>query len=74
MNHIDFSAVILNTYSQTWFMWIGFLVFGFLLLKFSDVISVSKRDKNKKESAAISMMAIGIVVHISVIVALFKSV
>lgn len=71
---IDFTAVILSNYAQTWFLWIGFIIFGFLVFKFSEHISFSSRDNRKKENAGISMMAIGIVIHIFVAVAFVKSI
>jgi hypothetical protein len=70
---LDWTQVILNAYTQSWFMWIGFLIIGFLLFKFSEYISVNNRDNRKMENAGIKLMSIGIVIHTFAIAAFIKS-
>ncbi len=67
---IDMSPVILHTYQDSWFIWVGFFVIGFLLFRYSEKIGVTKRDIRKKESAGAGLMALSIVVHLSVLYAL----
>ena len=71
MLKIDWSHVILKAYTQSWFMWVGFIIVGFLILKFSEQLSVSYRDRRKKENAGIGMIGVGVSMHIFVIIAFF---
>jgi hypothetical protein len=70
---LDWTQVMLSAYTQSWFMWIGFIVIGFLLFKFSEHISISSRDNRKNESTGIRIMSIGVVIHIFAIVAFIES-
>ncbi|MDD2356459.1 MAG: hypothetical protein PHX13_00940 [Thiovulaceae bacterium] len=66
---LDWTQIVLNSYSQSWFMWVGLIVFGVLILKFSDYISISNRDRRKKEKAGIGMISVGTAMHIFAIIA-----
>jgi hypothetical protein len=69
---IDFSQVILNIYTQGWFFWIGFLIIGFLLLKFSSRLGLSRREIRKMENSGASLLALGIIIHLLSAVALIS--
>jgi len=67
---IKMSPVILQMYQDSWFVWVGIFVIGFLLLKYAEKIGETKREIKKKESAGAGLMSISIVVHLSVLYAL----
>ena len=52
---INFSSIILTQYSQSWWLWILILVLGILLIKFSDVLGTTRREKNKMFSSGASV-------------------
>ena len=67
---IDMSPVVLQTYQDSWFLWIGFFVVGFLLFRYAEMIGTTKKDIRKKESAGAGLIALSIVVHLGVLYAL----
>ena len=71
--NINFTTQILNIYSDSWFIWVGFLVIGFLLFKYAKSISINIRDQRKKEDAGAGLIALGVIVHIFVLIAFIKS-
>jgi len=72
-NKIDFAKIILDQYTQTWFIWIGFFILGILLVKYTENLALTKREINKMESAGAGLIAITLVVHFGVIWSLFVS-
>ena len=69
---IDFTEIILKIYSQAWFFWIGLSILGFLLLKYSQYLDLSRRDIRKMENSGTSLLALGIMIHILLAIALIK--
>lgn len=59
--------IILNTYSQSWFIWIVFLLIGLILFIYSDNIGTHYRNRRKNEDAGAGLIALSIVVHLVVI-------
>ena len=74
LKNVDFGANILQTYHSSWHIWIAFFVIGFLLVKYAEQISTTKREINKKISTGSGLMALSIVVHLAVIYALLTKV
>lgn len=68
--NIDVSSAILQTYQDSWFLWVGFFILGFLLLKYGKHLSTSKRETRNKEDSGAGLMALSIVIHLVVIYAL----
>ena len=64
---IDFAKIILDQYTQTWFIWIGFFILGVLLVKYAENITMTRRETNKMESAGAGLIAIALVVHFGAI-------
>jgi hypothetical protein len=59
-------------YHQSWFIWISFVVVGFLLFRYSEQISLGRRDKRKSEEAGAGMMAIGIIFSVLALIFYIK--
>ncbi len=70
---IDFAKIILDQYTQTWFIWVGFFILGILLVKYTENLALTKREINKMESAGAGLIAIALVVHFGVIWSLLVS-
>jgi len=70
LKNIDMSPVILQTYQSSWYIWVGFFILGFLLFKYAENISETRREINKRESSGAGLMAISTVVHFGVLYAL----
>lgn len=64
---INFSSVILTQYSQSWWLWILILVIWILLVKFSDVLGTTRRERNKIFSSGTGLVAVGILIHVTVV-------
>ena len=71
LNNIDISPISIQTYQNSWYIWIGFFILGFLLFKYAENISETRREINKRESSGTDLMAISTVVHLGVIYAIF---
>lgn len=69
---IQIASMILNTYKDSWFVWLFLLIIGILLFLYADKISTSKREYNRKINVGIQLIALFIVIHISVIWSLFQ--
>ncbi len=69
---VQIASIILNTYKDSWFVWLFLFIIGVLLFLYADKISTSKRKYNRKTNAGIELIALFIVIHIAVIWSLFQ--
>lgn len=69
-NKINFHAIILNQYMQSWYIWAGLFVVGIIMIKYSHIIGTTYRDRKKIESSGSGLVALSVVLHLGVLWAL----
>lgn len=68
--NIDMSPIILQSYQDSWYIWVGFFIIGLLFFKFAENLATTRSEVRKKESSEAGLMAISTVVHLGVLSAL----
>lgn len=67
LENINMSSVLLQSYQESWIIRVGFFIIGFLIFKYADRISSTRRELRKMESSGAGLMALSIVVHMGVL-------